>query len=63
MKTYVIQTRLDKETIKRLKHLADNQERTVSALIRFVLKNYLKGNTNGERKTWISEKTSKKQAL
>ena len=48
MKTYVIQTRLDKETIKRLKHLANKQERTISALIRFVLKNYLKENTNAK---------------
>ena len=44
MKTYVIQTRLDKETIDKLKRLAGKQERTISALIRFVLKNYLKRN-------------------
>ena len=48
MKTYVIQTRLDKETIKKLKRLADKEERTVSALIRVVLKNYLKGNTDAK---------------
>ena len=48
MKTYVIQTRLDKETINKLKHLAAKQERTVSALIRFVLKSYLKENTDAK---------------
>lgn len=42
MKTYVIQTRLEKETIEKLKRVSKNQGYTVSALIRFVLKNYLK---------------------
>lgn len=49
MKTYVIQTRLDKETIKKLKRLATKQERTVSALIRFVLKSYLKESANAKK--------------
>ena len=49
MKTYVIQTRLDKETINKLRRLADKQERTISALIRFVLMNYLKENTNAKK--------------
>lgn len=49
MKTHVIQTRLDKETIKGLKRLAGEQERTVSALIRFVLKNYLKENVDARK--------------
>ena len=49
MKTYVIQTRLDEEAVEKLRLLADKQERTVSALIRFVLKNYLKENQNDRK--------------
>lgn len=49
MKTHVIQTRLDEETIKKLKQLASKQERTVSALTRFVLKNYLKESADARK--------------
>lgn len=57
MRTHVIQTRLDKETIKKLKHVANKQERTISALIRFVLKNYLQENNNEQHNTWIKKHT------
>lgn len=49
MKTQVIQTRLDNDIVEKLKRMAGKQERTVSALIRFVLKNYLKENADGEK--------------
>jgi len=46
MKKTVIQTRLDRTTTDELKKLAAKEERTISALIRFILKNHLKRNSD-----------------
>lgn len=46
MKKHVIQTRLDQATTDKLKKMAAKEERTISALIRFILKNHLKRNND-----------------
>ena len=42
MKTKFIQTRIDEAVYKKLKDLADEEERSVSSLMRIIVKEYLK---------------------
>ena len=41
MQKVLIATRLDKETIEELKKIADKKERTISDLIRIIIKQYI----------------------